>query len=171
MLSNHLILCCPFPDCLPSFPASGSVPMSQLFARVAKVLELQFQYQSLQRKIRVDFLQYWLVWSPCSPRNSQETSTAPQLKSIYFSVVFLLYSPILSSIHDYSKNHSFNYMDICWQSNVSAFYYAVKVCHSFPSKEQMSFNFMAAITIHSEFGAQENKICTALTCSTSVWHE
>ena len=32
-------------------------------------------------------------------------------------------------------------------------------CHSFPSKKQASFNFMAAVTIHSGFGAQENKIC------------
>ena len=31
--------------------------------------------------------------------------------------------------------------------------------HSFSSKEHVSFNFMAAVTIHSEFGAQENKIC------------
>ena len=33
------------------------------------------------------------------------------------------------------------------------------VCHSFPSKEQASFNLMAADTVHSDFGAQENKIC------------
>ena len=32
MLSNHLILYCPFSSCLQSFPASGSFPMSQLFA-------------------------------------------------------------------------------------------------------------------------------------------
>ena len=32
------------------------------------------------------------------------------------------------------------------------------VCHSFPSKEQVSFNFMAAVTGHSDFGAQEKKI-------------
>ena len=32
-----------------------------------------------------------------------------------------LYSPTLTSIHDYWKNRSFNYMDFCWQSNVSAF--------------------------------------------------
>ena len=36
---------------------------------------------------------------------------------------------------------------------------AQKVCHSFPSKEQASFNFMAAVTVCSNFGAQENKIC------------
>ena len=32
---------------------------------------------------------------------------------------------------DYQKNHNFNYMDLCWQSDVSAFYYSVQVCHSF----------------------------------------
>ena len=32
MPSNHLILCCPFSSCPKSFPASGSFPMSQLFA-------------------------------------------------------------------------------------------------------------------------------------------
>ena len=31
MLSNHLILCCPVLICLPYFPASGYVPVSQLF--------------------------------------------------------------------------------------------------------------------------------------------
>ena len=36
------------------------------------------------------------------------------------------------------------------------------VCHSFPSKEQAPFNFMAAVTPGSDFGAQENKICHCL---------
>ena len=38
-------------------------------------------------------------------------------------------------------------MDLCWQSNVSAFEYAPLVGHSFSSKEQASFYFMAAVTI------------------------
>ena len=33
------------------------------------------------------------------------------------------------------------------------------VCHSFPSQEQVSFNLMAVVTVHSDFRAQENKIC------------
>ena len=37
------------------------------------------------------------------------------------SALNLRYSPILTSMHDYSKNHSFKAMDLCWQSNVSAF--------------------------------------------------
>ena len=33
-----------------------------------------------------------------------------------------------------------------------------KVCNSSSSKEQASFNFVAAVTVHSDFGAQENEI-------------
>ena len=42
---------------------------------------------------------------------------------------------------------------------MSLFLRCVSLCHSFSSKEQASFNFMAAITIHSDFGAQESKVC------------
>ena len=49
---------------------------------VAKVLKLQLQPQSFQWIFRVDFLLYWFVGSPCSPRDSQESSPAPQFKSI-----------------------------------------------------------------------------------------
>ena len=49
-------------------------------------------------------------WSPCGPRDSQESSPAPQLKSINSLVLSFLYSPTLTSIHDYWKNHSFCYM-------------------------------------------------------------
>ena len=36
-------------------------------------------------------------------------------------VLSFLNSPTLTSIHDYWKKHSFEYTDLCWQSNVSAF--------------------------------------------------
>ena len=62
-------------------------------------------------------------------------------------------------------------LDLCWQSNVSAFDYAVYVCHSFSSKEKASFSFMAAVTIHSDFGAQENKVCHCFIVSPSICHE
>ena len=48
-------------------------------------------------------------------------SPAPQFKSINSSALSLLYGPSLTSIHDYWKNHSFDYTDICWQSDVSSF--------------------------------------------------
>ena len=49
---------------------------------------------------------------------SLESSPTPQFKSINSSALSFLYSPTLTSIHDYWKNYSFDYMDLCWQSNV-----------------------------------------------------
>ena len=63
----------------------------------------------------------WLTWYLCCPRNSQESSSAPQFKSISSSGLSFLYSPALTFIHDYWKNHIFDYTDLCRQCNVSAF--------------------------------------------------
>ena len=113
-----------------SFPSPPALNLSQnpnrgLFQwvssshQVAKVLEPQ--HQSFQWTPRTDLLQDGLAGSPCSPRDSQESSPTPQFKSINSWVLSFLYSPTLTSIHDHWKNHSLDWMDLCWQSNVSAF--------------------------------------------------
>ena len=51
---------------------------------MTKLLELQLHHQSFQWIFRVDFLQGWLVWSSCCPRDSQESSLAPQLAWLSF---------------------------------------------------------------------------------------
>ena len=73
--------------------------------QVAKVLQLQ--NQSFQWIFRTDFLYHWLVWSPCSPRESQESTPTPEFKSINSLALSFLCSPTLTSIHDYWKTHSF----------------------------------------------------------------
>ena len=73
---------------------------------VAKLLEFQLQHHSFQRNPRADLLQNGLVGSPCSPRDSQESSPPPKFKSIKSSALSLLHSPTLTSIHDHRKNHS-----------------------------------------------------------------
>ena len=50
-----------------------------------------------------------------------ESSPTPQFKSINSLVLSLLCGPTLASAHDYWKDHSFDYVDICQQSDVSAF--------------------------------------------------
>ena len=88
--------------------------------QVAKVLELQLQHLNTSSEdlglisFRID-----LILSPCCPRDSQQSSPAPQLESTNFSALNLLYGPTLTSVHDYWKNHSFKYVDLCQQSNVS----------------------------------------------------
>ena len=73
---------------------------------VDKVLEFQLQHHSFQRNPRAELLQNRLVGSPCSPRDSQDSSPTLQFKSINSSVLSLLHSPTLTSIHDHRKNHS-----------------------------------------------------------------
>ena len=72
--------------------------------QVAKVLEFQLQQQSYQWTPRTDLLQDGLVGSPCSPRDSQESSPTPQFKSINSSALSFLHSPTLTSIHDPGKD-------------------------------------------------------------------
>ena len=59
--------------------------------QVAKVLEFQLQHQSFQRIFRTDLLYDGPVGSPCSPRDSQESSPTPQFKSINSLVLSFLY--------------------------------------------------------------------------------
>ena len=96
----------PFSSCLQSFPASGSFQISQLFTSDGQAIGL-----SASASVLPVNTQDWsplasTVGSPCSPRDSQESSPTPQFKSINFSVLSFLYSPNLTSLCDYWKNHS-----------------------------------------------------------------
>ena len=81
MLPNHLILCCSFLLLRSIFPSISLFQWVSSLHQVAKVLELQFEHQSFQWIFRIDFLQDWLNWFPCCPRDFQESSPAPQFKS------------------------------------------------------------------------------------------
>ena len=97
MPSNHNILCLPLlllPSICPSIRGFSNESALHTMC-VAKVLELQLQHQSFQWIFRVDLLKNWLVWSPCCPRDSQESSPAPQLESVNSLVLRLLYAPNL----------------------------------------------------------------------------
>ena len=82
MPSNHPIFCHQFSSWLQSLPGSGSFQMSKYFASGSQNAELQLQHQSFQWIFRTDILQDGWVGSPCSPRDSQESSPTPQFKSI-----------------------------------------------------------------------------------------
>ena len=96
----------------PSPPAPSPSKHQSLFQwvnsshEVAKVLKFQLQHHSFQRNPRADLLQNGLIGSPCTPRDSQESSPTPQFKSINSLALSLLHSPTLTSIHDHRKNHS-----------------------------------------------------------------
>ena len=85
----------------PSFNLSQNQGLIQWVGssnQVAKVLEFQLQHHSFQWIFRTDFLWDGLIGSPCSLRDSQETSPTSQFYSINPSVLSFLYSPTLTSM-------------------------------------------------------------------------
>ena len=66
----------------------------------------------LPMNIQDGFPLEWTGWISFSPRDSQESSPTPQLKSINSSALSLFYGTALTSVHDYWKNLSFDYTDL-----------------------------------------------------------
>ena len=111
----------PFSSCLQSFPASGSFQMNQLSASGGQSIRVSASASVLPMNTQDWSPLGWTCWISLQSRDSQESSSTPQFKSINSLALSFLYSPTLTSIHDYWKNHSLDEMDLCWQSNVSAF--------------------------------------------------
>ena len=87
----------PFSSSPQSFPASGSFQMSQFFASGGQCIGVSASTSVLQWTPNTDLLYDGLSGSPCSPRDSQESSPTPQFKSISSSVLSFLFSPTLTS--------------------------------------------------------------------------
>ena len=107
MPSRHLILGHPL-LLLPPIPPSIRVFSNEsiLLTRWPKYWSLSFSI--IPSKEIPGLISFRMDWfgSPCSPRDSQESSPTPQFKSINSSVLSLLHSPTLTSIHDHLKYHS-----------------------------------------------------------------
>ena len=111
----------PFSSLLQSFPSSGSFQMSQFFESGGQSIGVSASASVLSMNNQDWFPLGWLVGSPCCPRDSQESSPTHSSKASILQCSAFFIVPALTSIHDYWKKHSLDYMDLCWQSNVSAF--------------------------------------------------
>ena len=151
---------------VPPSPPAFNLPQHQgLFHfvgsshQVAKVLELQLQHQSFQWILRTDFLQDWLVWSPCCPRDSQESSPALQFESINSLALRLPYGPTLISILTTGKTIALTIHTFVSKVMYLLFNMLSRFIIVFLPRSNFFLNFMAAVTICSDFEAQEDKIC------------
>ena len=116
---NHLVLCHPL-LLLPSVFPSIWVFSNELALCIRWPKYWSFSFSPSSEYLGLISLG-WTGWISLHPRDSQESSSTPQFKSINSSGLSFLYSPTLTSIHDYWKNHTFDYTDLRQQSNVSAF--------------------------------------------------
>ena len=109
----------PFSSCLQSFLASGSFPMSQFFVSDGQSIGVSALASVLPMNIQGWFPLGWtglILQSKALSRVFSNTT----VQSINSSALSFFISPTLTSIHDYWKKHSFDLMDLCWQSNISA---------------------------------------------------
>ena len=81
---------------------------SPLRRRWPKYWSFSFSFSIIPSKENPRLISFRIEWfgSPCSPRDSQESSPTPQFKSINSLALSLLHRPTLTSIHDHRKNHS-----------------------------------------------------------------
>ena len=120
MPSSHLILCRPL-LLLPPIPPSIRVFSNESTLRIRWPKYWSFSFNispSNEHPGLISFGMDLLDRSPCSPRDTQESSPTPQFETINSSALNFLYGPALTPIHDYWENHSFDYTDLCWQSDV-----------------------------------------------------
>ena len=146
MPSNCLIFCRPFSSRLQSFPALGSFPVSQFFTSGGHQ-SIGASASVLLMNIQGWFPLGWTGWISLQSKGLSglrlhHSSKASILQLSAFFIVLTL-----TSIHEYWKNHSFS------------------------SKEQLFFNFMTAVTICSDLGAQKNKSLSVSILSLFICHE
>ena len=130
MPSNHLVLCHPLfllPSIFPSIRVFSSesalcirwpkywssnliiIPSNECSGFISFIIDWERVNPQM-----IDPLPIHRILKSLLQHHSSKTSILPCL-------TFFLYSPTLISILDYWKNHSFDYMDLCWQGNISAF--------------------------------------------------
>ena len=96
----------PFSSHLQSFLASGSLQMSQLFASSGQNIGVSVSASVLPMNTQDWSPLGCTGWISLQSKGLPESSPTPQFKSINSSALSFLYSPTLTSIDDYWKNHS-----------------------------------------------------------------
>ena len=165
MPSNHLILCHPLillHSIFPSIRVFSNQPVIcirwQNYWSFSFSISPSNEYSGLVF-FRMDWLDLLAVQKTLKSLIQHHSSKASIL---WCSAIFMV--QLLHPYMTIGKTIAFDYRDLHQQSDVSAFEYTVYVCHSFSSKEQVSLNFMAVVTICSNFGVQKNEVSHCFHC-------
>ena len=144
-----------FSFCPQSFPASGTFPMSWLFASDGQNTGASVLASVFPRTIQ--------GWFPLRLTGlillSRGTSGVFSSSIVQRHHFFGVWPSLWSSSHNHVTTGKTIALTIQPRSDVSAFQHTVWVCHHCPAKQQLSSDLMAAVTICSDFGVQEGEIC------------
>ena len=154
---NHLVLCCPLLLPPSIFPSNGVFSNeSALHIRWPKSWSFNFSISSSNEQsglisLRNDSFDLFAVQGTFRSLLQHHSSKA--------SVLSHLYGPNITSIHDYWKNHSFDY--IAFVNKVIFLLFNILsrfVIVFLPRSKHLLISWLQS-TVHSDFGAQESKIC------------
>ena len=114
--SNHLIFCCPL--LLPSIFPSIRVFSSESVLRIRWPKYWSFSFSISPSSEHSGLISFRIDWFDLAVQKTLKSLLLHHSSKFSSSVLSLLYDPTLTSIHNYWKNHRFDYMDLCWQSNI-----------------------------------------------------
>ena len=162
MPSNHLILCCPL--LLSSiFPSIRIFPVSQLFKSGGQSIGVSASSSVLPMNTQGWSPSEWTGWISLQSKGlSRVFSNTTVQKHQFFGTQLSsqsnshIHTWLLETIALTKRNFVGKVMTLLFKRWLS--------CHNFSSKEQVSFNFMAAVTICSDFGAPQNKVSHYFHC-------
>ena len=118
---NHLILCHPL-LLLPSIFPSIRVYFNELALHIRRPKFWSFSFSISPSNEYSGLISFRIDWfDPLAVPGTLKSLL--QHHSLKASILWLFYSPTLTSIHDYWKNHSFDQTDLCQQRHISAFFY------------------------------------------------
>ena len=157
----------PFSSCPQSFPASGSFPISWLFTSGGQSIRASVSASALPMNIQ--------GWFPLGLTGlisllSKEFSRVFSRTTIWKHQLFSAQSSL------WSNSHIFTWLlekPQLWLDGPLLAKWCLCFlihCHSFPFKEQVSFNFVAAVIIHSDLEPKKIKSVTAFTFPPSICH-
>ena len=111
----------PFSTCILTFPAPGSFLRSQFFTSGGQSIGPSASASTLPMNIHIWFPLVLIGWIFLQSKRLSKVFFKTTVQKHQFFGTQLFYGPSLTSIHDFWKNHSFDYMNFCWQSDISAF--------------------------------------------------
>ena len=111
----------PFSFCPQSFPAWGSSSVSRPFPPRGQRVGISASASVLPMNIQDWFPLRLTGLISLQSKGSSRVFYSTTVWNIHSYVLSLLYGPLLTSGHGYWKHHRFDYMDLCWKSDVSVF--------------------------------------------------
>ena len=143
--ANHLI-------------APGSFPMSRLFAQSGQIIGASASASVLPMNIQGWFPLGWTGWISLLSKgvSSLLQHHISKVSSLWLSAFFMVQ---LSHLYMTTGKTIALIIQTSVSKVMSLLFNMLSRCRSFSSKEEASFNFMAAVSVSSAFGAPKNKVC------------